>query len=346
MKFRQPRTLLLLALFSFATACQRIPESGSVFTGETMGTTYRIRVYPTRNKQALSLSAEEVHRQLQEEMDHQVGLFSNWVPESDISRFNAHHSPTPFTLNKETAIVIKNSLRLADLTGGAFDPTLGELIELHGFGKRKITLPPTPQEIREAREDSGYRQLRLEGNQLSKLRPRLALNLSAVAKGYTVDAVFHRLEKMGFQSFLVEIGGELRVKGHPPGKEYWRIGIEQPDYNESGRSLHAVAGLRDLAMATSGDYRNYRTQGGKRYSHILDPKTGRSVRTVVASATVVGPACLESDALATALMVLGTRRALRLIEKLPGFEALILEHHGDGFREFKSSGMGRLIVQE
>ena len=330
-----------LALAAALFQCRgKDPSSNRLrFSGSALGTTYSIQIAPPfpKNRE----KAGVLHQAIRRELDRLDGILSTWKKDSEISRFNRYRSTAPRKTSPDFARVLALSLRAARATGGAFDPTLHELIELWGFGKKKGGNPPSAAIISRVLARSGYKKIRLEGNRLRKLHPKIQLNLSGSAKGYIVDRLADLIQKRGYPSYLVEIGGEIRVGTTPPSRP-WKIGIELPNYKTSDRRAHALLELKQTALATSGDYRNFVISGGEHRSHILDPRTGESARTPVVSATVIGPECALADALATALLVLGEKEGLRTIIALPGYEALLLIKSDDGkLREAKTPGFPR-----
>ncbi|MCB1034617.1 MAG: FAD:protein FMN transferase, partial [Acidobacteria bacterium] len=188
--------------------------------------------------------------------------------------------------------------------GGAFDITVGPLVTAWGFGPRRLPPEPPPEEeLAELLPHVGFRLLELTDEGVVKKDPRTQGDLSAIAKGYAVDQVAETLEAEGFDDYMVEVGGEVRTGGHAPGGGPWRIGIEGP--TPEGHTLYRVLPLSNLAVATSGDYRNFYEVNGRRYSHTLDPKTGRPVEHAGAAVSVVMEDCASADGWATALLVLG-----------------------------------------
>lgn len=308
--------------------------------GRTMGTTYSVKLaFPGErvpNGTILQANIDAVLAEVNRQM-------SVWDSTSEISAFNRLADDSPFPVSSGFAQVMAKSLEVARLTDGAFDVTVAPLVDLWGFGagRARALEPPSAEEIRAALERVGYRKLKLHGKQLVKTDPALQLDLSAIAKGYGVDAVALWLAGQGFTDFMVEIGGEVYCRGRNAAGRPWRIGIDTPRLGAlPGRQLQAVVALSDRALATSGDYRNYFEYGGKLYSHVVDPRSGYPVETQVASASVLAPSCMEADALATALMVMGAELGLELIEKLDGVEALLIIREGpDRFRTVRSPGM-------
>jgi thiamine biosynthesis lipoprotein len=279
---------------------------------------------------------------VEEELSRAEALFSTWRDDSEVARFNARQSTEPFAVSRETLALIERAGELWRITGGAFDPTLGRLVRLWGFGAWPATAVPSPEKIREALSESGFDKLDAGEGALHKTVPGLWIDVSGIVPGYAVDRVFEALREVGYRRLLVELGGEVRVGSAPPGKKGWRIGIERPEYG-GGQSLYRTLELENAALSTSGDYRKWIVQDGKRLSHILDPRSGRPATSAVVSATVVAPDCTTADALATALSVLGSERAIPLVESLPRVACLLLVEAEGGLKELQSSGMKRYL---
>lgn len=235
---------------------------------------------------------------------------STYDAASELSRFNTSDSTDWFQVSVETATVAQAALELAESTGGAYDPTIGPLVNLWGFGPgKRRQQPPTEEEISEAQASIGYQgvEARLDPPALKKANPEARLDLSSIAKGHGSDAIAELLAEAGYEAFMVEIGGEVRTRGAKPGGVPWRIGIEKPPAQAElvGRKIQSVVELVDRSLATSGDYRNYFQHEGVRYSHTIDPRTGRPVTHAGATVTVLADTCRDADGLATALLVLG-----------------------------------------
>jgi len=263
---------------------------------------------------------------------------STWREDSEIARFN-RDGDASVALSAETRRVVGAALDMARDSGGAFDPTVGPLVALWGFGAHAATRAPGQGELARARSRVGWQKLEWdESGRLVRRAPGVELDLSALAKGYAVDAVVAELGAARSSGLLVEIGGEVRTSGAKPGGLPWRVGIERPE----AEALEEVVELRGVALATSGDYRQQRLVDGRRVTHVIDPRTGRPVDRGVASASVIAPTCMEADAVATALMVLGSDAGLAWVEERPWLDAMLLVREGDGeLRRVSSSGWGR-----
>jgi len=335
---------LLLLLFYF-NGCTSERDQHQ-WTGLTMGTTYQVKITHqplaakevTAIKQKVDSTLVEVNRQM-----------STYDPQSEISKFNDFRDTVAFPVSKEFYTVVKKAIAVSRLSGQAFDITVGPLVDLWGFGKKgSRQSPPAEEEIRSLMDRIGIENLQtVDGNALKKKIPALNIDLSAIAKGYGVDAVAARLEEAGFENYMIEIGGEVRTRGLNDSGEAWKIGIDSPGLSSlPGEDIRMILALQDVAVATSGDYRNYFEYDGKIFSHTIDPSTGKPVDHDLASTTVVAKNCMEADALATALMVMGKDKGLTFIESIKGVEALFITRRGkDRFDVFQSSGFKQYVFK-
>lgn len=287
-----------------------------------MGTTYSVRLAAPVDLATLEAFKTEIEQSLAE-VNHQM---SPWQSDSEISTFNQRPADAPQNLSPAFAFVIQHALSLNQSSNGAFDPTLAPLIDLWGFGPHHTQTQPNNAQIESALATVGCNYLTLRGSELSKTKEGVTLNLSAIAKGYGVDAAALVLRRHHIDNFLVEIGGEVVTSGNAPGDRPWQIGIEYPALSaEQSGQLFAVLNLSDQACATSGDYHNYRTDAtGQIYSHILDPRTGRPTKSSLASVTVVADSCMLADGIATSLFVMGLDEGLKWINSMPRVEAVFL----------------------
>lgn len=296
--------------------------------GETMGTTWSVVVA----RSATPLDPEPLRAEIEATLGRVDRQASTWRVDSELSRFNAGRSTGWVAVSTDLATVVAEALRTSRLSGGAFDPTVGPLVDLWGFGPSggRSRRPPDAA-VRSARARTGFERLAVRETPpaLRKDRPDLAVDLSAVAKGFAVDRVAERLARLGIADVLVEIGGELRALGRGPAGGAWTVAIQRPTGAFGAAS--AVLAVSDAGIATSGDYRNAFTADGRRFGHVLDPRTGEPVAHALASVTVVAESAMRADALATALLVLGPDAgpALARRERLA---ALFILREDDGFR--------------
>ena len=299
--------VLVGALFiaQLQRAQEKIPTW--VFEGQIMGTTFTVKaIAPTEPKLELITDALEA---VNERM-------STYIDSSELSQINQNSSPEPIKISDPLKQVLMAAKKVTKQSQGAFDISVGPLVNAWGFGPNKERKLPSAEQIAELKELSGDELWTLEANHLTKLNPKLYLDLSAIAKGYAVDQVAQALEKAKVERYLVEVGGEIRVKGLNANQGDWRIGIDRPAPNESRRKFQVI-NLHNTSIATSGDYRNrYIDQQGKVRSHTIDPSTGEPITHTLASVSVLHPECMYADAWATALNVLGAERGLALANQL------------------------------
>lgn len=322
----------------FLLTHQREPASPAYFSGLTMGTTFSITLAGTKSQDDLDSVKSEIIALL-DRINQQM---STYVTSSEVTRFNNFRDTDWFTVSADTAQLVSESLQISDLTDGSFDITVGPLVDLWGFGPdpRRTEAPPDA-EIARLKENIGYKNVvvRLHPPALRKLKKTLRIDLSAIAKGYAVDQVGLLLKEKGFTDFIVEIGGELLVCGEKAPGTPWQIGIESPVTDR--RQVDAVLPVKDIAMATSGDYRNYFEDKGKRYSHTIDPRTGYPITHNLVAVTVMDSSCAKADALATALMVMGPEKAQTFAESR-NIAAFLIVKTGDGFVEHATTAFDRL----
>ena len=309
-------------------------------TGATMGTTYHIKLSAlpagaelTQLQQGVDALLEEVNQQM-----------STYRPDSEVSRFNRAPADEWFDVSPATAEVVTEALEVSRETDGALDITVEPLVELWNFGPAGVSDAPGETEfhvpdqetINSALERVGWQKLsvQLDPPALRKSVEGLEIDLSSVAKGYGVDRVAEFLEDHGVSDYMVEIGGEVRAAGQRPDGRPWRIGIERPETDR--RQAQWVVPLANAGLATSGDYRNYFVYDGHHYSHILNPSTGRPVGHSAASVSVLSDSCMQADAWATAMLVLGPERGYDSAEKY-GLAVLFISRTDDGFDTRASS---------
>ncbi|MDP4527837.1 FAD:protein FMN transferase [Alkalimonas delamerensis] len=322
--------LLGLAIFVSCSPVQQerlVPER---MHGQTMGTYYVVSIFA--GEQSVDLAALQTEIDAELELVNQ--LMSTYIPQSELMRFNSWHSTQPFLLSEPTAEVIAESIRIGLATGGLLDVTIRPLVELWGFGAQgRITQSPSTEQYQAVLPYIGIDKLTLDGLWLSKADPRVSVDLSTIAKGYGVDRVADLLDTKGFDAYLVEVGGEIRARGPKPDGSPWRIAIEQPD--AAGRAVQRIIEPGDMALATSGDYRNYFEEDGVRLSHILDPRTGRPIQSRVVSSTVIHPSCMTADGYSTALMIMDAEEALQFANR-HGIAALLIVRTEQGYDELVS----------
>ncbi len=299
------------------------------FSGPVMGTHYVAKVVAAPS----GMSAAELKLRVERSLERVNALMSTYDPDSELSRFNRHRGDGWFPVSPETATVVGAALEISELTGGAFDVTVGPLVNLWGFGPDGPAAgPPAEPAIEQALQRVGHEKLalRTEPPALRKSSAGVYVDLSAIAKGYAVDQAARALDAAGVDNYLLEVGGELIARGRNAGGGPWRIAVERPLTGE--RSVQRVLALTDTAVATSGDYRNFFVVDGIRYSHTIDPGTGRPVPHLLTSVTVLEASAMRADALATAMLVLGPEQAWEFARR-QDIAALMIVRAGESFEE-------------
>ena len=324
---------LLLALSIHRLQCADVAGPYVAFSGRTMGTTYEVKVAEADLRPD---DMRAVGAAIEDTLEHVSALMSTWRDDSEISRFNAQSSRDAFPIHPDTAKVFATALSVSRRSGGAFDVTVSPLVAAWGFGRAAAEQPPSDDDLTALRARVGYEKLTLDSDEqtLSKDDPALETDLSALAKGFGVDAIARTLEDLGHTHYLVEIGGELRARGQRLDGRAFRVAIEEPLLD--ARRIHRVIELHDIGMATSGDYRNWIEVDGQRLSHTLDPRTGRPIRHGLASVTVLHESAMWADAWATALSVLGPEPgyALAISEDLAAY---LIVRRDDGSFETRAT---------
>lgn len=273
-------------------------------SGPIMGSSYHIKVVLTPDKQLL----ENLRVSVSDALIRVDRLMSTYKSDSEISRFNVSPQNEWFPVSPETFEVIALGQSISLSSEGYYDMTVGPLVNSWGFGPtgKPVKIPDEGQ-LQKVMSRVGFNFLKLDAklSAISKTAD-IYLDLSSIAKGYAVDVVANLLEQQGVKNYLVEVGGEIRANGYKPGNESWRLAIESPTVEQ--RSVFKVIELTNAGLATSGDYRNYYEDNGIRYSHTIDPFTGKPVQHQLTSVSVVRPTSAEADAMATMFMVMGTER--------------------------------------
>lgn len=332
MQFKAIRSLLVAGLMACLLAGCYPFGAGAVevrtLWGYAIGTSYTVRVVTTE-RQAKKLDSE-----IRSALNRINDSMSTYLPRSELSRFNDAPVGEWVRLSEGFYEVLSLAMDVAIDSEGAFDPTIGPLVDLWGFGPIPRTdRRPSDEEIEAAKRQVGYQAIELDAAQQSarKLEPR-QLDLSGIAKGHATDVVANILENAGIESYLVEIGGELRILGQKPDGTDWRVAIETPD---NRRGFYRILELSSGAMATSGDYRNYFEEEGTRYSHTINPSTGLPIDNSMASVTVLADSSALADAYATVFLVLGAEASLLLADRL-NMSLFIIERTDNGFTALQS----------
>ncbi|GKW24208.1 FAD:protein FMN transferase [Pectobacterium carotovorum subsp. carotovorum] len=342
MKPLAAKRLLLCGLFSLLTACDNPTPTAErpllTIEGKTMGTFYSVKI---------SGAISEDKTQLQGEIDALLEQANNEIStyrdDSVLSRFNQHRGMDLHPISNGMADIIQTAFRIGNATNGAMDITIGPLVNLWGFGPQKQpTRIPSQQQIDVARENIGLNHLHLlsteQGEWIQKDLPDLYIDLSTLGEGYGADILAQLMMRKGITNYLVSVGGAISSRGVNAEGTPWRVAIQKPTDQEN--AAQAAVNLQGYAISTSGSYRNYFEEDNKRYSHIIDPETGRPITHQLVSATVIAPTALEADGWDTGLMVLGTEKALKLAEQ-QGLAVYLITKTDKGFNavmtpQFKS----------
>lgn len=282
---------------------------------------------------------EPLNEAIDEQLRYFYHLFNAFDSTSIISQVNQNRDVRVDSVFRKA---FQKAMEVAALTGGAYDVTCAPMVNLWGFGFSP-TDSVTSASIDSVRPFVGYWKVRLEGDRVVKDDPRLLMDFSSLADGAVCDMIATMLEEKGVSDYLVEFGGEMRVKGLNPSGKNWRLGISKPVDDRAGLSQELeqiISFPRPLGMATSGNYRNFYVKDGRKYGHTIDPRIGYPVQRDILSATVVAPEAMTADAFATAFMVLGSREAMDLAAKIPDMEYFIIcsDSIGNGYRTLFSDG--------
>jgi thiamine biosynthesis lipoprotein len=323
------RRSLLLGLGAAALAgCGRqavhtADRGYAFFGGTTMGSAYTVRLAATVSDEPLLREA------VQHALDAVDARMSMFRPDSELSLLNRAGGGEAVPVSAELYEVLAAAAEVSALSGGAFDITVAPAVERWGFGTRAARRVPAAGDVAADRRHIGWRGLALDGERgaVTKSSGGLLADLGGIAKGYGVDRAVASLEALGVRDYMVEVGGEVRTRGVNASGVPWRIGIEQPD--ATPQRARWVVSLSGRSMATSGDYRNFFVEGGRRYCHEIDPASAAPIGHTLCSVTVVAADCMRADALATALMVLGADRGRALGER-HGIAAQFIEREAGG----------------
>jgi len=333
---------LALAASALLTACGGPTDPQVEVTGPTMGTYYAVKVA----RPPAGLDAQTLQAGVELVLKGVIDALSTYDPESELSRLNRNPSTDWVPISRELYAVLAEGQRLSRLSDGAFDITVGPLINLWGFGPQpKADAVPSAQAITAARERVGYDKLELRADPPAIRRQRgdIYIDVSALGEGEGADRMAAYLESVGATDYMAAVAGTMRVRGNNAKRLAWGIAIEVPD--PGNRAVQRILPLTDSAVSTSGDYRNFFKAAGKRYSHHIDPRTGNPVEQRLASVSVVAPgggdSARRADGLATALIVMGEERGLALAEA-QGLAAYFIVREDGDFREVTTTALTRI----
>jgi len=306
-----------------------------------MGTFYTIK-FISNEKQSVSLWKTKVNIRLKE-VNKRLSMFDT---QSEISLFNQNNTEKPIRVSHDFYSILLTAKRLYSLTSGSWDGTIKPLVDLWGFGVKKASRKiPEADKITLALSETGFNHIKIKDLHTVYKTNAVSLDLGSIAKGYGVDAIAHLFTSYGIQDVLVEIGGELYGTGKNKKRESWSVGICKPDKSFSNHDLYKIISLDNLAIATSGNYRNFFEINGKTYSHIIDPQTGFPVDNQIVSASVIAKDCTFADGLATALMVMDMEKGIRLVNSLADTECLIIQKKGKNLISHASNNFNDFVVK-
>jgi FAD:protein FMN transferase len=329
---------LFLVVILLVTACHSKKSDYVKISGFAQGTTYNI-TYENTTQMDYSQDIDSILKAF----DKSLSIYDST---SIISRIN--NNDPDAEVDQWFTEVFKKSAEVDSMSGGAFDITVGPVVNAWGFGNGPVMKHDTAY-IDSLLQYVGMSKVKIEGRKVVKQNPAVKLDVNALAQGYSVDVVCDFFKSKGIKNYLVEIGGEVRGKGTNAKNKFWHIGIDKPsDGNMSpGNDLQAIIEINNKALATSGNYRAFYVENGVKYAHTIDPKTGFPARNTLLSATVVCDDCMTADAYATTFMVLGVDKSKELLKKLTGIEVYFVFSDPQGnYQVFFSDEMKKMIVEE
>lgn len=325
--------LFAIAFIYFIRLSNRDERRKQEFTGQTMGTIpYSVKII-TAEPLPIGFGIDSVLKAFNQSL-------STYIPDSEISTFNRLD-----TLVYETDMfypVLEKSQEIHKATNGAFDPTVGPLVNIWGFGPNKNIEVPDSTKIDSLTNLTGFDQIQFNTSYAAK-KSGMYLDFSAIAKGYAIDLIGEFVESYGVKDYLVEIGGEVRARGKNLKDQGWSIGIDDPLVARDERKILSILEVNNLSLATSGNYRNYYEKDGEVYAHIIDPRTGYNRQHNLLSASVFSSDCMSADAYATGFMVMGLEASKNIVEDDPDLEALLLYKDGDEIKSYVSPGLQSAI---
>lgn len=323
------KAFLIVIFLTSLCACQSSNKELMTINGLTMGTSYSIKIVPNGNEP----DKDTVHTSIENILADINQAMSTYINDSELSLFNQSRITDWQVLSADLYRVIQHGNQVSSVSSGAFDITVGPLVNLWGFGPDPYTRDiPSASVIQSIKQHTGFEKLVFDETtqRISKSDPIVTIDLSGIAKGFAVDKIAQYLNGLGIEDYLVEIGGELIGKGMNAKQQAWQIGIEQAKPLE--RSVQRIISLDNIAMATSGDYRNYFEKDGVRYSHTINPVSGKPISHTLAAVTVLHSSAMHADALATAFMVSGPEKSLALANKI-GVALYMIIKTNVGFKE-------------
>jgi thiamine biosynthesis lipoprotein len=329
--------LIILVIILFSKAGVEA-QTEHLIVGRTMGTTYHIQVVTDAADRVNGLK-EEIDARL-EDLNR---VFSTYIKDSEISRFNAlSKTGQKFRISDDFMQVMKVGHKIHRLSEGAWDATVSPLVDLWGFGpKQRQPRKPPATDVKTRMQNIGFDRIQiLEPHFLVKNLATVTLDLNSIAKGFAVDQISALIAAAGHKNYLVEIGGEVYAAGVRADGKKWRVGINRPRKDAAFNEVYKAVSIDNQAFATSGDYRNFFEIDGVRYSHVIDPRSGYPVSNGVISVSIIADNCTLADSLATAVMVMGVKKGMELVNRLDHVECFMVVEKSDGrLVDYHSTGV-------
>ena len=305
---------ILIICFLLNISCSQEKNYNAQIKGNTMGTYYFIEVIDV----PVELKIKNIELEVKDTLKKANKILSNWDKDSEISIINKTNKTTAIKISDELNEVFKTAKEINAKSNGFFDLTLDPIIELWGFGykSKQMQVIPRDNQIKNILSLIGQKsflKVNFDNNELIKKNKDIKINLSSIGKGYGIDLIGKKLDQLGINNYIINIGGDILTKGYNSKKENWVIGIENPNLKE--KLIKEIVNLTNKGLATSGDYKNFFTKDGKRYSHIINPKTGKPIKHSTKSVTVIHENSMKADGWATAFLALGSLEGLKIADK-------------------------------
>ena len=331
---------ILIICFLLNFSCSQEKNYNAQIKGNTMGTYYFIEVIDV----PIELEIKNIEIEIKNTLKKANKILSNWDKDSEISIINKTNKTTAIKISDELNEVFKTAKEINAKSNGFFDLTLDPIIELWGFGykSKQMQIIPKDNQIKNILSLIGQKsflEMNFDNNELIKKNKDIKINLSSIGKGYGIDLIGKKLDQLGINNYIINIGGDILTKGYNSKKENWVIGIENPNLKE--KLIKEIVNLTNKGLATSGDYKNFFTNDGKRYSHIINPKTGKPIMHSTKSVTVIHENSMKADGWATAFLALGSLEGLKIADK-EKIAVLFIDEIDNKFIKFKSREFNNL----
>ena len=336
----QTNYAILIFSFLLIFSCSQEKNYNAKIKGNTMGTYYFIEVIDV----PVELKIKNIELEIKNTLKKANKILSNWDKDSEISIINKTDKTTAIKISNELNEVFKTAKEINAKSNGFFDLTLDPIIELWGFGykSKQVQIIPKDNQIKNILSLIGQKsflKMNFDNNELIKKNKDIKINLSSIGKGYGIDLIGKKLDQLGINNYIINIGGDILTKGYNSKKENWVIGIENPNLKE--KLIKEIVNLTNKGLATSGDYKNFFTKDGKRYSHIINPKTGKPIKHSTKSVTVIHENSMKADGWATAFLALGSLEGLKIADK-EKIAVLFIDEIDNKLIKFKSSAFKNL----